>query len=126
MFHCNGWCTPWAVTAAAGTHVCLRRCAPTRSGRDRRPRITNLCGAPAVCTTIAGAERAHRVDALRITTAGAPPSPTVIGQLEALGITVVHVYGLTEVDGPYTICEYQQAWDDCSPEERAALISARG
>ncbi|BCN50996.1 MULTISPECIES: acyl--CoA ligase family protein [Prescottella] len=127
MFHCNGWCTPWAVTAAAGTHVCLRavRADAVWDAIDDLG-ITNLCGAPAVCTTIAGAERAHRVDALRITTAGAPPSPTVIGQLEALGITVVHVYGLTEVYGPYTICEYQQAWDDCSPEERAALISRQG
>lgn len=127
MFHCNGWCTPWAVTAAAGTHVCLRavRADAVWDAIDDLG-ITNLCGAPAVCTTIAGAERAHPVDALRITTAGAPPSPTVIGQLEALGITVVHVYGLTEVYGPYTICEYQESWNARTAEERAALISRQG
>ncbi|MFM1722755.1 AMP-binding protein [Rhodococcus sp. PAM 2766] len=127
MFHCNGWCTPWAVTAAAGTHVCLRavRADAVWDAIDELG-ITNLCGAPAVCTTIAGTDRAHPVPSLRITTAGAPPSPTVIAQLEALGITVVHVYGLTEVYGPYTICEYQETWNDRTPEERAALISRQG
>ncbi len=78
-----------------------------------------------MCSTIANAEQAHALDRpLRITTAGAPPpSPTVIAQLDAIGITVVHVYGLTEVYGPYTICEYQEAWDDEPAEERAALLS---
>ena len=127
MFHCNGWCTPWAVTQAAGTHVCLRavRAEPIWDAIDNLG-VTNLCGAPAVCTTIAGADRAHPVQTLRITNGGAPPAPTTIAQLEALGITFVHVYGLTEVYGPYTICEYQQAWDDCTPAERAALVSRQG
>jgi fatty-acyl-CoA synthase len=89
--------------------------------------ITHLCGAPTVCTTIAGSPRAHRLDRpLHITTAGAPPSPTVIGQLEALGITVVHVYGLTEVYGPYTICEFQDAWTELPADARAAKLSRQG
>ncbi|SEL81404.1 long-chain-fatty-acid--CoA ligase [Rhodococcus maanshanensis] len=128
MFHCNGWCTPWAVTAAGGTHVCLRavRADAIWDAIDTLG-ITNLCGAPTVCSTIADAPQAHPLATpLRITTAGAPPSPTVIGQLETLGATVVHVYGLTEVYGPYTICEYQESWDECSPEERAVLISRQG
>ncbi len=128
MFHCNGWCTPWAVTHAGGTHVCLRavRAEAVWDGIDDLG-VTHMCGAPTVCTTIAGSPRAHRLDRpLRITTAGAPPSPTVIGQLEALGVTVVHVYGLTEVYGPYTICEYQEAWDDLTPPERAAKLSRQG
>jgi len=128
MFHCNGWCTPWAVTAAGGTHICLRavRADAIWDAIDNLG-VTNLCGAPAVCSTIANAEQAHRLDRpLRITTAGAPPSPTVIAQLEEIGITVVHVYGLTEVYGPYTICEYQDSWDDKTAEERAALLSRQG
>ncbi|WP_229579822.1 acyl--CoA ligase family protein [Rhodococcus rhodochrous] len=128
MFHCNGWCTPWAVTAAAGTHICLRavRADAIWDAIDNLG-VTNLCGAPAVCSTIANAEQAHPLDRpLRITTAGAPPSPTVIAQLEQIGITVVHVYGLTEVYGPYTICEYQDSWDDKPADERAALLSRQG
>ncbi|GAB06922.1 AMP-binding protein [Gordonia amarae] len=128
MFHCNGWCTPWAVTAASGTHICLRavRADAIWSAIDDLG-ATHMCGAPTVCTTIVGAEQAHELDRpLRITTAGAPPSPTVIGQLSAIGITVVHVYGLTEVYGPFTICEYQDAWDDLSADERAKKLSRQG
>ncbi|MFW0795237.1 AMP-binding protein [Gordonia sp. CPCC 205515] len=128
MFHCNGWCTPWAVTQASATHICLRavRGDAVWDAIDNLG-VTHLCGAPTVCTTIAGSPRAHRLDRpLHITTAGAPPSPTVIGQLEALGVTVVHVYGLTEVYGPYTICEYQDAWDDLTPADRATKLSRQG
>ena len=128
MFHCNGWCTPWAVTAASGTHICLRavRADAIWSAIDDLG-ATHMCGAPTVCTTIVGADQAHVLDRpLRITTAGAPPSPTVIGQLSAIGITVVHVYGLTEVYGPFTICEYQDAWDDLSADERAKKLSRQG
>ena len=128
MFHCNGWCTPWAVTAASAMHVCLRlvRADAVWDAIDDLG-VTNLCGAPTVLITIAGSPRAHRLDApLRITTAGAPPSPTVIAALAALDIGVVHVYGLTESYGPYTICEYQEAWDDLDPADRAAKLSLQG
>jgi len=128
MFHCNGWCTPWAVTAAGATHVCLRAVRPDAvwNAIDTLG-VTNLCGAPTVCSIIANAEQAHPVDQpLSITTAGAPPSPMVIQQLERLRMTVVHVYGLTEVYGPYTICEYQKAWDNLPDDERARKISRQG
>ena len=127
MFHCNGWCTPWAVTQASGVHVCLRavRADAVWDAIDDLG-VTHMCGAPTVCTTIAGSPRAHRVSTLRITTAGAPPSPTIIAHLESLGITVVHVYGLTEVYGPYTICEYQKDWDELPAPERAAKLSRQG
>ena len=128
MFHCNGWCTPWAVTAASGTHICLRAVrADAIWSAINDLGATHMCGAPTVCTTIVGASSAHALDRpLRITTAGAPPSPTIIGQLSALGITVVHVYGLTEVYGPFTICEYQDAWDDLSADDRAKKLSRQG
>jgi len=128
MFHCNGWCTPWAVTGAGSTHVCLRAVrAEAVWGAIDSLGVTNLCGAPTVCGIIANAAEAHVVDRpLSITTAGAPPSPTVIEQLDTLGITVVHVYGLTEVYGPNTICEYQHEWDDLPKNERARKISRQG
>lgn len=128
MFHCNGWCTPWAVTAAGATHVCLRavRAEAVWEAIDALG-VTNLCGAPTVCSIIANAAEAHRVERpLSITTAGAPPPPSVIEQLEHLGVKVVHVYGLTEVYGPYTICEYQHAWDDLPDDERARKIARQG
>ncbi|MEC5182257.1 AMP-binding protein [Arthrobacter sp. CG_A4] len=128
MFHCNGWCTTWAVTAVAGVHICLRavRADSIWDAIDTLG-VTNLCGAPTVCSIIAEAPQAHRLKApLRITTAGAPPSPSIITSLEAIGISVVHVYGLTEVYGPYTICEYQAEWDDLSAQDRAVRISRQG
>jgi fatty-acyl-CoA synthase len=128
MFHCNGWCTTWAVTAAGATHVPLRAVRPAAvwAAIDELG-VTNLCGAPTVCSTIANADQAHPLARpLNITTAGAPPSPTVIEQLERLGIGVVHVYGLTEVYGPYTICEFQPEWDLLTSAERAVKISRQG
>ncbi|WP_202977852.1 AMP-binding protein [Nocardioides daphniae] len=128
MFHCNGWCTAWAVTAAGGTQICLRevRAEAVWHAIDDLG-TTHICGAPAVCTTIAGAEQAHALDRpLRITTAGAPPAPTVIAALEEIGIHVVHVYGLTESYGPFTICEHQEGWPTLAASERANLLSRQG
>ena len=128
MFHCNGWCTTWAVTAVAGRHHCLRAVrgdAIWRALDDEG--ITHLDGAPAVLDTIAGAEQAHPLArTLTATTAGAPPSPTTIGKLEAVGARVVHVYGLTETYGPYSVCEVQPEWSGLDVEQRADLLSRQG
>ncbi|GAY12881.1 acyl--CoA ligase family protein [Pseudonocardia sp. N23] len=128
MFHCNGWCTPWAVTAIGGTHVCLREVRGdtiwTLIGEHG---VTHLNGAPTVVTTIMNAAEAVRLDyQLVVTTAGAPPSPTTILQMERMGFRIVHVYGLTETYGPYSVNQYQRAWDDLHPEERAALQARQG
>lgn len=128
MFHCNGWCTTWAVTAAGGTHVCLRAVRPDAiwDAFDNQG-ITHLCGAPAVCSIIVDAEEAHSLESpIRITTAGAPPAPSIIERLENAGFGIVHVYGLTEVFGPITICEPQEEWKDLSPQERAQQMSRQG
>ena len=128
MFHCNGWCTTWAVTAVAGRHVCLRavRGEAIWAALDSAG-ITHLNGAPTVLTTIAAAPQAHELAApLTVTTAGAPPSPTTIGQLEAIGARVIHVYGLTETYGPYSVCEYQDGWLALPAEQRALLLSRQG
>ena len=128
MFHCNGWCTPWALTAIGGTHVCLREVRGdviweliTEHG------VTHLNGAPTVVTTIMRAPEATELDyQLVITTAGAPPSPTTILQMERMGFRIVHVYGLTETYGPYSVNQYQRAWDDLPAEERASLQARQG
>jgi fatty-acyl-CoA synthase len=128
MFHCNGWCTPWAVTNAGGTHVCLREVRADVIWRliDEH-RVTHLNGAPTVVTVIMRAPEARRLDrVLTVTTAGAPPSPTTIMQMEELGFRVVHVYGLTETYGPYSVNQYQRAWDDLEPEERARQQARQG
>jgi fatty-acyl-CoA synthase len=128
MFHCNGWCTTWGVTAIGGRHVCLRAVRADRIWELlESEQVTHLNGAPTVLTTIAGAEHAHPLDrVLTVTTAGAPPSPTVIARLEAINARVVHVYGLTETYGPYSVCEYQPGWNDLDVDERATLLARQG
>ncbi len=128
MFHCNGWCTTWGVTAMGGCHVCLDavRADAIWELIDSEG-ITHLNGAPTVLTTIVNAEEAHRLEApLTATTAGAPPSPTVIAQLEALGIRLIHMYGLTETYGPYSVCDWQPGWPELETEPRAKLLARQG
>ncbi|MDQ0381401.1 long-chain-fatty-acid--CoA ligase [Amycolatopsis thermophila] len=128
MFHCNGWCTAWALVAAGGTQICLREVRGDRVWEliDHH-RVTHLNGAPTVVSTIMRADRAHTLDhPLVVTTAGAPPSPTTIRQMERMGFRIVHVYGLTETYGPYSVNEYQRAWDDLAPDERAQLRARQG
>jgi fatty-acyl-CoA synthase len=128
MFHCNGWCTPWAVTAIGGTHVCLREVRGDAIWRlIGEHRVTHLNGAPTVVTTIMNAPEAVRLDfRLVITTAGAPPSPTTILQMERMGFRIVHVYGLTETYGPYSVNQYQSTWAALDAEERAKLQARQG
>jgi fatty-acyl-CoA synthase len=128
MFHCNGWCTPWAITAVGGTQVCLREVRGDVIWQlIEEHRVTHLNGAPTVVTTIMRAPEAAQLDyPLTITTAGAPPSPTTILQMERMGFRIVHVYGLTETYGPYSVNQYQHAWDDLEPEERAKQQARQG
>jgi len=128
MFHCNGWCTTWAVTAAGGTHVCLRAVDAGEIWQlIRTEGVTHLNGAPTVLTAIATSPAARALDRpLVVTTAGAPPSPTVIKRMESLGAVVVHVYGLTETYGPYTVCEAQSSWLALDASERARLVARQG
>ncbi len=128
MFHCNGWCTPWALTAVGGTHVCLREVRGDVIWQlIREHGVTHLNGAPTVVTTILRAPEAGELEhPITITTAGAPPSPTTIGHAERMGFRIVHVYGLTETYGPYSVNQYQRAWDDLPAEERAAKQARQG
>ena len=128
MFHCNGWCTPWALTGIGGTHVCLREVRGDVIWEQiKEHRVTHLNGAPTVVTTIMNSPQAATVDySLLITTAGAPPSPTTILQMEQMGFQIVHVYGLTESYGPYSVCQSQLGWSSLEPQERATLQARQG
>jgi len=128
MFHANGWCTPWAVTGIGAMHVCLREVrGEVIWALIREHRITHLNGAPTVVTTIMNAPEAGPLDySLLITTAGAPPSPTTILQMATMGFRIVHVYGLTETYGPYSVCQSQPGWSSLDPSERATLQARQG
>jgi fatty-acyl-CoA synthase len=128
MFHCNGWCFPWAVTAAGARHVCLERVDPPLVWRLlEQEDVTHLCGAPTVLVMLAADPAAHRLARpVHVTTAGAPPSPTIIARMHELGFEVAHVYGLTETYGPITICEWNPSWDGRDGEQRARLRARQG
>jgi fatty-acyl-CoA synthase len=128
MFHCNGWCTPWALTAIGGTHVCLREVRGDAIwAQVREHGVTHLNAAPTVVSTILNAPVAGQLPRpVLITTAGAPPSPTTIAEMERMGFAVVHVYGLTETYGPITVCQSQPHWADLPADRRAALQARQG
>ncbi|MBF8193842.1 AMP-binding protein, partial [Nonomuraea sp. K274] len=130
MFHCNGWCFPWAVTLAGGRHICLRKVEPAQAWRlIRAHRVTHLCGAPTVLTSLL----AHR-DAppaaldprLLACVGGAPPSPALLGRALRAGIDVIHLYGLTETYGPAAICQPQPEWSALGAGELAGLTARQG
>ena len=130
IFHCNGWCFTWAVTAAGGRHVCLRQFDPARAVElINREAVTHLCGAPIVVNGLAQycSSRGIRFErGLRIVTAGAPPSPAVIRAAEESGAQISHAYGLTETYGPHTVCAWREEWDSLSASERAQLKARQG
>jgi fatty-acyl-CoA synthase len=129
MFHCNGWCFTWGVTAVGAIHICLRRVDPTTIFRlIREAGVTHLCGAPTVLISLSASPAAEgqNLAGVTIVTAGAPPAPPVIRTIEGLGATLHHVYGLTETYGPHTICAFQPGWDDLSLEERATVKARQG
>jgi len=128
MFHCNGWCTTWAITAVAGTHVCLRAVRADDIWRlIDRAGVTHMAGAPTVLSMMKESQLSHPLrQALTVTTAGAPPSPSIIEAFADLNVRVVHVYGLTETYGPYTVCEPQDAWHLLPAPELARLMARQG
>jgi fatty-acyl-CoA synthase len=130
MFHCNGWCFTWAVTAAGARHICMPRPDPSEALRlIEEEGVTHLCGAPVVVASLAQlcAERGVRFSRpLRVVTAGAPPPPAVIRASEAAGAELSHAYGLTETYGPHTICAWKPEWDALDPDARAQVKARQG
>jgi fatty-acyl-CoA synthase len=128
MFHCNGWCFTWGVTAVGATHVCLQKVDPALVWQlIEAEGVTHLNGAPTVLVMLTADAAAKPLSRpVQITTAGAPPPPAVIERTEALGFRINHVYGLTETYGPITICEWNPDWDGLAVEERARLKARQG
>ena len=128
MFHCNGWCFPWAVTALGGRHVCQRKIdAQTIWDLIDAESVTHANGAPTVWLGVTSHPAAHRLEReVSVVTGGAPPSPTLLERMVALNLRPVHVYGLTETYAPYTICEPQESWQLLSPEDRARKQGRQG
>ena len=127
MFHCSGWCTGWAAMAVSATQVAIRAVrGPKMWELIADEGVTAMCGAPAVLTTLVNDDNKRRVKNLRIVTAGAPPSPTIITRCENIGVEVTHVYGLTESYGPFTVCESQPEWADMTVRRRAVLKARQG
>ncbi len=130
MFHCNGWCFPWTLALVAGTSVCLRRAAAgTIFDALADHGVTHMCGAPIIMQFIIGAtpeERRPLSLKVEFMTAAAPPPAAVLEALEKENFRVTHVYGLTEVYGPATICSWHEAWDALPSHERARLKARQG
>ena len=130
MFHCNGWCMPWTLSAVAGTHVCLRW---VRAGAIfealAEHGVTHLCGAPIVMSTLVNASDAERKSfpqKVRFMAAAAPPPESVLAAMADAGFEVVHVYGLTEVYGPAVVNEWHEEWDVLDSAGRAAKKARQG
>jgi fatty-acyl-CoA synthase len=130
MFHCNGWCFPWAVAMQAGTNVCLRRVeAATVFELIRSERVTHFCGAPVVHNMLINAPDSLRAGidhTVHGMIAGAAPPQAVIEGMERMGFNLTHVYGLTEVYGPAAVCAKHPEWDALSLEQRAERNGRQG
>ncbi len=130
MFHCNGWCFPWAVVAAGGTHVCLRKVDPALIfPAIVEHGVTHMCGAPVVLNTLIHAPAEHKRSfnhAVAVATGGSAPPSTVLTAMEEMGFRVTHLYGLTEVYGPATLCSWHSEWDALPAAERALKKARQG
>jgi fatty-acyl-CoA synthase len=128
MFHCNGWCFPWAIVAVGGRHICLSEMNAERATNLIQDEgVTHLCGAPIVVRTLTEYCSQHGIrfdGGLKMVVAAAPPPPAVLRAAEAIGIEMNHVYGLTETYGPHSVCAWHSDWDD-APLEKRALLKAR-
>ncbi len=129
MFHCNGWCFPYAVTAVGGVHLCLRKVDPAAIwDLIRAHGVTHFNAAPTVLADVAYHEDAGAgaPAPVRVATGGAPPSPALLSRLAELNIDVTHLYGLTETFGPAVICEWRPEWNALDPAEQAARKARQG
>jgi fatty-acyl-CoA synthase len=130
MFHCNGWCFTWAVTAAGATHLCLRKldAAIVWTHLDTSG-VTHFNAAPTVLVMLAwhsAAPQERRARSVRIATGGAPPTPALLARMAELGMDVTHLYGLTETFGPAVICDWRPEWRTLPANEQAQLKARQG
>lgn len=130
MFHCNGWCFTWAVTAVAGTHVCQRNVIPAEIfAKIKDNAVTHMCGAPIVLNMLVHAPDADKTrfsQTVEVATGGAAPPSAIISAMETMGFNVTHLYGLTECFGPSTVCAWQDDWSGLPLEDKASLMARQG
>jgi len=130
MFHCNGWCFTWAVTAAGGTHLCLRKLEPERVWQHLADSgVTHFNAAPTVLIMLAwhsAAPRSKLARRVKVGTGGAPPTPALLARMSELGMDITHLYGLTETFGPAGICEWRPEWDALAAADQAQLKARQG
>ncbi|MDB5414808.1 MAG: acyl-CoA synthetase [Rubritepida sp.] len=130
MFHCNGWCFPWTITAMAGTHVCLRAVrGPAMWSLIAEHGVTHMCGAPIVMGTLLATPQAERrplPGSVTFVVAGAPPPEAVLAAMREAGFAVLHVYGLTECYGPAVTNEWNLGWNHVPPADQARLMARQG
>jgi fatty-acyl-CoA synthase len=128
MFHCNGWCFTWGVTAAGAAHLCLRKLDPGLVWKHlRESNVTHFNGAPTVLVMLAWhAAAAKLARAVRVATGGAPPTPAILARMSELGLDVTHLYGLTETFGPAAVCEWRGEWSMLAAGEQARLKARQG
>ena len=130
MFHCNGWCFPWSVTALAGTHICLRKTEPGPiydAIIDHE--VTHMCGAPIVMGMLVNAssqEKRNLPQPVKILTAGAAPPSAILEQIEQLNFKITHAYGLTECYGPGVVCEWHPEWEELPAAEKFTKKARQG
>jgi fatty-acyl-CoA synthase len=130
MFHCNGWCFTWTMSVVGGTHVCLRWVRPNAIWQAlAEHRVTHLCGAPIVMSTILNAPAGDKKTlshTVEVFTAAAPPPEAVLAAMAEAGFNVTHLYGLTETYGPAVVNDWKAEWDGLAPPERAARKARQG
>ena len=130
MFHCNGWCFPWTITALAGTHICLRKIdAQSIYESIDKNKVTHLCGAPIILSMLINAKPQETIELkekVNIMTAAAAPPPAILAEIEKKGFEVTHVYGLTEVYGPAVVCEWKEDWNKLLPVPKSEKKSRQG
>jgi fatty-acyl-CoA synthase len=130
MFHCNGWCFPWTLSAIIGTHVCLRqvRAGPIWSALDEH-KVTHLCGAPIVMSLIVEAQLSEKRDLKHVVnffTAAAPPPEKLLAEMKSGGFDVTHLYGLTETYGPAVVNDWHVEWDKLDSQTQSSLKARQG
>lgn len=130
MFHCNGWCYTWAVTAVGATHVCLRRVVNDDVwAKIQAHGVTHMCGAPIVLNSMINDfhDKGHILDStVRFAVGGAAPHSVILGRAQKIGFDITHLYGLTESYGPSALCVWQDSWNDLSSDALASKMARQG
>ena len=130
MFHCNGWCFPWTMSAISGTHVCLRQVRADKIWHSiSEYKVTHLCGAPIVMSVIVDADDIDKRKinhSVQFLTAAAPPPEKILTEMNRSGFNVTHLYGLTETYGPAVVNDWQDHWSKLTQEDQARLKVRQG